>query len=281
MTVQRPLPDARPSRLHSLPPSVVGGRALPLANATLAAREDVTATLAVLVLALDTPLGMFKPGQYVSLGVEHAGELVQRPYSIVSLDRTGTRVELFIRRLPDGKLSNLLWALPAGSLVRVGQARGLFTLDASDGRPRLLIGTGTGLAPLLAMLADAAGRRDATPNVLIHGVSYYAELAYGERIASWMARGVPIDYRPSVSRPHEQRNSGWNGPVGRAETQVERLLLENPALTSSPAYLCGNPDMIEACRRVLVAAGVAPADIRAEQFHPPVGQTPKPSPRPA
>jgi ferredoxin-NADP reductase len=245
-------------------------RPVAVANATLVSRVEVTGTLGVFAVVLDAPLGAYKPGQYVSLGVEHAGELVQRPYSIVSLGRGGTEVELFIRRLPDGRLSNMLWALTVGARVRVGPARGLFALDRDDVRPRLLIGTGTGLAPLLAMLDDACARADTTPNVLIHGVSWFAELAYASRVGDWQARGVPIDYRPTVSRPHERRNSGWEGPVGRAETQVERLLQDNPALADAPAYLCGNPDMIDACRAVLLAGGLAPHDIHAEQFHAPV-----------
>jgi ferredoxin-NADP reductase len=270
MTVQRPLPDMPASRLRGLPPATAGTRQRAAPNATIAARDYVTGTLGVFVVVLDTPLGVYRPGQYVSLGIENGDELVQRPYSIVSLDASGTRVELFVRRLPEGRLSSLLWTIPVGARVRVGPARGLFTLDTGDPRPRLMIGTGTGLAPLLAMLEAAAGRGDTTPNYLIHGVSYFGELAYGERIASWAAAGVPIDYRPTVSRPHEPRNSGWSGPVGRAEAQVELLLRDNRALTSSSAYLCGNPDMIELCRNVLLAAGVAAADIRAEQFHAPL-----------
>lgn len=266
--------------LRALPTRAAAAGARPaVANATLVSRVEVTGTLGVFAVVLDAPLGAYKPGQYVSLGVEVAGEFVQRPYSIVSLDRTGTRVELFIRRLPDGRLSNMLWALALGVRVRVGPARGLFALERDDARPRVLIGTGTGLAPLLAMLDDAAARADTTPNVLIHGVSWFAELAYQARIREWQGRGLPIDYRPTVSRPHERRNLGWSGPVGRAESQVERLLLDNPGLVDAPAYLCGNPDMIDACRRVLLAAGMAPGDIHAEQFHAPVGQTPQPAPR--
>jgi propane monooxygenase reductase subunit len=259
--------------LRELPAAVAAPRPLKAPNATLASREDITGTLAVFVVVLDAPLGAYSPGQYVSIGVESGGALVQRPYSVVALDRGGTRLELFIRRLPDGRLSNLLWALPLGARLHVGPARGLFVMDVMDAlggaRPRLLIGTGTGLAPLLAMLADAAARHDGAPHYLIHGVSYHAELAYGDRIAAWMAGGLPLVYLPTVSRPHERRNAGWSGPTGRAETVVERLLGEKPALTGGTAYLCGNPDMIDSCRRVLIAAGVAPPDIRAEQFHAP------------
>jgi ferredoxin-NADP reductase len=257
--------------MRALPPPVAAARPVKAPNATLASRTDITGTLGVFVVVLDVPLAAYRAGQYVSLGVELGGELVQRPYSIVTLDAAGTRLELFVRRLPDGRLSNKLWALPLGARLHVGPARGLFVLDVQDPRPRLLVGTGTGLAPLLAMLADAAARADKTSTFLVHGVSYHAELAYTERIAGWAARGLPLAYLPTVSRPHERRNSGWSGPTGRAEAQLERLLTESAVARDCVAYLCGNPDMIDSCRRVLVAAGVSAADVHAEQFHAPAG----------
>ena len=274
--IQRPLPERRPlpTRRPLPPPSTADGVSRSVAaNATLAGRYEVTGTLGIFVVVLDAPLAKFEPGQYVSLGVfDDAAGLVQRPYSIVSLDAGGKRLELFIRRLPDGRLSNLLWRQSLGARLRVGPPRGLFSLDAADQRPRLLVGTGTGVAPLLAMLDALAVERDRTPSIFVHGASFHAELAYRERIVGWLARGLDLDYRPTVSRPHDERNAGWRGLVGRAEAQVERLLTESPALArgGSVAYLCGNPDMIAAVSVVLGEAGFAEQDIRVEQFHPPV-----------
>jgi len=270
--VGRPLPERRNFGLSSLPPT---RRTRPLdpPNATLAAFDEVTATLGVFVVVTDKPLGTFRPGQYVSLGVLSGGDFVQRPYSIVSVGPDGTRLEFFIRRLPDGRLSNMLWALAPGARVHIGPVKGLFTLDDGDERPRLMIGTGTGLAPLVAMLDQLHARSDGTPTTLIHGASFHAELAYRDRIARWIDAGLALDYRPTVSRPHEARNSGWSGLIGRAEAQLDRLLDESPWLAAggSVAYLCGNPDMIEACSAVLVERGFGPSDIHVEQFHAPVG----------
>jgi ferredoxin-NADP reductase len=274
--VGRPLPERRGFHLSSLPPT---RRARPLdpPNATLAAREEVTATLGVFVVVTDQPLGKFRPGQYVSLGVISGGEFVQRPYSIVSIGSEGMRLEFFVRRLPDGRLSNMLWALAPGARVHIGPVKGLFTLDDADARPRLMIGTGTGLAPLLAMLDELCARGDSTPTTLIHGASFHAELAYRDRIGGWIEAGLPLDYRATVSRPQEVRNSGWSGLVGRAEGQLQRLLEESPSLSAggSVAYLCGNPDMIEACSAVLVERGFGPSDIHVEQFHAPLGGPPR------
>jgi len=268
--VGRPLPVGRAPVLRELPPTRRTAPG-PKPNATLAARREVTATLGVFTIVADLPLGEFRPGQYASFGVWAADELIQRPYSIVELDSGRTGIELFIRRLPDGRLSNLLWAAPPGERLHVGPVKGLFTLDEADPRPRIMVGTGTGLAPLLAMLGDLAARADRTPSVLIHGASFHAELAFGERVDGWRDGGLPVDYRPTVSRPNETRNAGWLGRTGRAETQLAALLAESPSLAAggSVAYLCGNPDMISACSTVLRAASFAPRDIRVEHFHPP------------
>ena len=267
----RPLPPLATSAIRSLPPQV-RGRHDPVANATLAAREDVTATLAVFVVVLDRPLPKFRPGQYVSLGIADGGKLVQRPYSIVSVDEAGTRLELFIRRLPDGRFSNLLWRQDRGTRLAVGPAKGLFTLDPDDRRPRVLIGTGTGVAPLVAMLEAAAQDGDSHPTVLLQGASFADELVFHDRVAGWVRDGLPLDYRPTVSRSGEPRNASWTGRVGRVESQLVALLDEWRWLRAggSAAYLCGNPDMVTSCSNLLRAAGFAPTDIRVELFHAPL-----------
>ena len=251
----RPLPERQLFRARSLPPTQ---RSRPLAapNATLASATEVTGTLGVFTVVTDRPIGGFRPGQYVSLG------------------EGGTRLEFFVRRLPDGRFSNLLWRQVPGARLLVGPLKGLFTLDAQDRRPRVLIGTGTGLAPLLAMLEAAATAGDHTPTVLVHGASFHAELAYGERIAAFAANGLTLDYRPTVSRPQEKRNAGWGGRTGRAEAQLAQLLEEWRWLRAggSVAYLCGNPDMVAACRAVLIEAGFGERDIRFELFHQPVAE---------
>jgi ferredoxin-NADP reductase len=271
--VGRPLPERRGFPVSSLPPTK---RTRPHAapNATLASAMEVTGTLGIFLVVTDRPIVGFRPGQYVSLGLIDDGELVQRPYSIVSLSQDGTRLEFFVRRLPDGRFSNLLWHQAPGARLLVGPLKGLFTLDADDRRPRVMVGTGTGLAPLLAMLESAAAQGDRTPTVLLHGASFHAELAYGQRIAGFSASGLGLDYRPTVSRPHEARNTGWGGRTGRVEVQLAGLLEEWRWLRAggSVAYLCGNPDMVSACREVLAAAGFADRDIRFELFHQPLGQ---------
>lgn len=253
----------------SLPRVAVDSRPVPETNATIVARHDFTDSMAHFDLEMDTPPGAFKPGQYISLGLIEGGELIQRPYSIVALDRQRQRVELFIRRVRNGALSSRLWVLGAGARVRLGSPKGLFVLDRDDRRQRLFIGTGTGLAPLLAMLDELVSIGDDVPSVLIHGVAYQDEAVYRHRIGAWNRSGMAIDYLPTVSRPDDPRNAGWPGLTGRADAVLRQVLDEWPDVRRGVAYMCGNPDMIESCSAILTEAGLAQADIRAERFNAP------------
>src|SRR4051812_48215577 len=134
--------------VQPLPKPVARPRVAAPPNATLSARRDVTDALAIFYLALDESLVGYRPGQYLSVGIEVGSGLVERPYSIVAIGADATRIELFVRRLPDGRFSNLLWSLAVGDRLSVGKPKGLFTLHEVDSRPRLMIGTGTGVAPL-------------------------------------------------------------------------------------------------------------------------------------
>ena len=158
--------------------------------------------------------------------------------------------------------------------MRVGPAKGLFVLDRDDRRPRLFIGTGTGLAPLLAMLEDLGSRADDCANVLIHGVAYQDEAVYrhSDRRLDPHRPEAGLPAQPSRGRTIRATRAGPGSPAVpmRSWPASSRRW---PDMRGGVAYMCGNPDMIESCTAVLAAGGIATADIRAERFHapPPAG----------
>jgi ferredoxin-NADP reductase len=274
VALRPPLGDRRSlgdvPRLGGLP-SVGGPRParVLVANASLIERRDLTAGLAIFLLRPDAGPLRFQPGQYVSVGLPTEGPPLLRPYSVASPDDGREDMELLIRRADDGALTSRLWTLRRGARLFVGPARGLFTLRADDRRRHLLAAAGTGLAPLMAMLARLAEHPAPPPTTLLHGVSLASELAYGDRLHAWAAQGW-LDYRPSVSRPEHPHNAGWTGRVGRIDGQLELLLAATAADPEGlVAYLCGNDGMVAAARRSLAAAGVPDAAIHAESFTPP------------
>lgn len=241
-------------------------------NATLTARLDLTRGLARFRLRPDAGVPVFKPGQYLSIGLPGPSGPLLRPYSIASAPGDSDELELLIRRLDDGALTTRLWALGPGDRLWVGPPKGLFHLDAAPdpALPHLFLGAGTGLAPVMAMLgALAALAAAARPRaILLQAVTAVPELAYRERIAGW-ARDGWLTHVPTISRPADPANHGWRGAVGRVETHIEPALGAGGLDPSRVrAYACGNDGMVAACRTALAAAGVPEANIRFESFTP-------------
>jgi ferredoxin--NADP+ reductase len=254
--LSRPLPAVAPRR----PPQE-------LANATLVEWHAVGPTAALVTLELDTPLDGYCAGQYVALGVRRPDGWLRRPYSVVSLTRGGRWLELFVRRVAGGALSPLLWQLEPGDRLHAGQPRGLFGLDSGSGRGRLFVGAGTGVAPLLAMLAACAARRDRMPATLIHGAAYAHELVFDDRFERWRSSGLDLRYLPTISRPADPTNEGWGGLVGRAETIIERLTaVATIDVSDTIAYVCGSPPMVANASAALAAIGFTREQIRCERF---------------
>ena len=243
-------------------------------NATLVSRVDLTTAIARFVVRPDAGVPDFKPGQYFAVGLQVDGELVQRPYSTASPAGTADEVEFLVRRVGTGTFTPHLWGLAPGGRVWLGPPKGLFTLQPDDERTHLLISTGTGLAPFVSM-AEALVRSTAEAEsgpaqrpriVVVHGVSYAAELAYRDRLEAWSARGR-LSYVPSVSRPDDPANAGWSGATGRTESILHRVCDQ---LSLRPddtvAYICGNPEMVEAATQILIGRGFPEPSVIRENY---------------
>lgn len=251
------------------------------ANATLVARQNLTASVARFVVRPDGGVPPFKPGQYFALGLRVDGApLLQRPYSTASPAGAVDELEFLIRRIATGAFTPRLWGISPEARVWLGPPRGLFTLRPDDRRTHLLVATGTGLAPFISM-ADTLLRTEPTSAgdarlvhrpvdeprvVVVHGVSHRAELAYRERLETW-ARAGRLAYVPTLSRPADPANAGWTGATGRTETVLARVcetLEIDPE--RSVAYVCGNPGMIEAVTEVLRGRGFAETAVVREHY---------------
>lgn len=236
----------------------------PPPNATIVARTDLGPTMARFSIAPDEGVPAFAPGQYFAIGLELGGRLVQRPYSAASAAGDAT-LEFLVRLVPGGELTPALWSAGPGRRVRLGPPKGLFRLSEAHDGATLLLGTGTGIAPLVAMARALRG--SARPTVLVHGVARVDELAYGEVLASWAGATADRAYVPAISRPADDSNAGWRGRTGRLDAVVPEVLAElelRPA--GVMAYLCGSPAMIEGVGASLRELGVPAHAIRSEAF---------------
>ncbi len=240
-------------------------------NATVTGRSDLTDALTFLEVRPDDGPAAFIPGQYFTLGVLAGEKLVQRPYSVASsARRIAEGYELFIRLIPGGALTPLLFRMREGDRLSIRGPKGRFTLAPNDERTHLLVATGCGIAPFMSMLRTLRDDHATRRIVLLHGVSYARELAYRlflEDLAADPARACT--YVPTVSRSSAPENAAWRGSVGRVET-VLPMLWDELHLTArdTVAYVCGNPDMTAAIKGILTERGIDRLQIHTEDYWP-------------
>jgi ferredoxin--NADP+ reductase len=256
----------------------------PQYNASLVARSDETESLGYFTIKFDGDATPFEPGQYMTIGVFVEGEpgvpprMVQRPYSVASdpgvADAEG--YELYIRLVQGGQFTPLLWRLPLGHRMRMIGPKGKFTLEPDDDRTHLFISSGTGNAPFVAMMRDLLEAGAPRRAVFLNGVSYQGDLGYRTLVEDWERSGdYPVTYVPTVSRPNDPANAGWNGRTGRVESIVAPVC-EELGLTpeNTIAYICGNPDMILSAEATLLGRGFAEPQVKKELYWP-KGKEPK------
>lgn len=240
-------------------------------NATLVRRVDQTDDLAYFWVRFSGEPVPFEPGQYMTIGVFADGKLVQRPYSVASAPvAAGDGYEFYVRLVPIMRFTMLLWRLPVGHEMRMIGPKGKFTLEDDDDRTHLYISTGTGIAPFIAMMRQTAASGDARRTVLLHGCSYVDELGYRELLEGWQRGGeYPLRYVPTISRPHDPRNAGWTGRIGRAESVVAAVCDDlELAPERTVVYICGNPEMILNAEEVLIRRGFPEFHVKKELYWP-------------
>jgi ferredoxin/flavodoxin---NADP+ reductase len=203
----------------------------------------------------------FVPGQYATLGVEHEGRRVERPYSIVS-SPAEEEIEFFLELVPEGALTPLLHKLqPGDSLLMRKVPKGRFSIDTQNERKNhLLISTVTGVAPFVSYVRTLhkdwkEGRFDGSHKLyLLNGASRPWEFGYKDELSRF-AEEIPwFTYVPTVSRPWD--HADWPGEIGRAD-DVLRKYADQWGLDSANtiAYLCGHPEMIEHSKAILKRRG--------------------------
>ena len=103
----------------------------------------------------------FEPGQYMTIGLEVDGKILQRPYSVASapIDAGTEGYEMYVRLVPIIRFTTALWRVPVGQRMRMIGPKGRFMLEPADTRTHLFVSTGTGIAPFISMMRQTLRRR--------------------------------------------------------------------------------------------------------------------------
>lgn len=216
----------------------------------------------------------FVPGQFIQVHFHYGdGTATRRSYSLATIHDhalgPGEAVEIAVSYVPGGAATALFEGLDEGETVDASGPYGRFVLMPADTNRRyLLIGTGTGVTPYRAML-PLIGQLIAERGievVLLFGARSPQELLYGEEFRAFADAHPGFRFVPCFSRELPAADS----PHAHADVRhgyVQNFLAEfAPDPATDIAYLCGNPDMVDACFESLKEAGLEVKQIRREKY---------------
>jgi ferredoxin-NADP reductase len=217
----------------------------------------------------------FVPGQFIQIHFTYAdGTATKRSYSRATIHDhamgPGEAVEIAVSYVPGGAATALFEGLDVGGSVNASGPFGRFCLMPQDANRRyLLIATGTGVTPYRAMLPELERliAERGIRAVLLFGARTPAELLYGDEFRAFASRH-PDHFRfvPCFSRELPAQGSAQAHADVR-HGYVQQFLDEfTPDATGDIAYLCGNPNMVDACFEALKGHGLAVAQIRREKY---------------
>ena len=210
-------------------------------------------------LVLETPGLAFTPGQYVDLWVpDDSG--ARRSFSMANLPGED-RIELIIRRYPEGRFSALLDGdiKPGDELAFTGPYGSLHVHDSE--RPILMIAGGSGMAPVLSLLRELARTECQRPVRFFYGAQTEADLFGVDEIAELGGRLGDFRFTPVVG--------------GFVHEAVD------DELSQPDVYMCGPPPMVEAAEAMLARRRVDEQRIFVDKFTTSADASPAPEPEPA
>jgi ferredoxin-NADP reductase len=205
-----------------------------------------------------------KAGQHVDVRLTAPdGYQAQRSYSIASAPED-ERLMLTVERLEDGEVSPYLTdVLVAGDKLEFrGPIGGYFTWEAREGGPLLLIGGGSGVAPLMAMLRHRAAVGSHVPTRLLYSSRSYEEIIYRRELENLAARDGSLDVIHTLTRSRPQ---GWSG----YDRRIDAAMLAEVAWAPEErplAFVCGPTPSVEAVAGGLVVLGHDTARVKTERF---------------
>lgn len=203
----------------------------------------------------------FRPGQYIEFILQGG---LRRSYSIANdplrqdevLGTGQPGIELHIRHVPGGVFTDHVFtALKERDILRLEGPYGSFFLREDSVRPLILLASGTGLAPLKAIVEALQRLRSSRPAWLYWGCRRPADL-YLHRWAESVAAEAPwLHYVPVLSEPTPADD--WRGRTGFVHRE---LMLDFPDLSAHQVYACGSPAMVDAAQHDLPAHCGLPAE---------------------
>lgn len=197
----------------------------------------------------------YLPGQYLDV-IGEGG--LRRSYSIANAQREDGKLELQIREVEQGMMSQYWFgSAKHNDLLRLEGPLGTFCLRDKEAGTIVFLATGTGIAPVKAMLEQLLGNPELAAGKKIY--VYWGGRHPGDIYWTPQLEGLNAEFIPVLSRAH----ADWPGRTG----YVQKALLDDGIeLADAVIYACGSEDMIHSARDALTAAGLPAKHFYSDAF---------------
>lgn len=184
----------------------------------------------------------YHPGQFISLFAEKDGKSISRPYSIASPPEQKDALELCVKVVEGGFMSNYLHRVAPGTKLKAIAPLGTFVLLEPPDYPirdTVFVSTGTGIAPFISMASHMFSMDYDVDIHMVFGVRYIHDLIYMDLLQKWERQHPNFHLYVTLSRPE---NSGWNGRSGYVQKIIENEITDHE---EKDVYICGLHNMVE------------------------------------
>ncbi|MGG4679106.1 MULTISPECIES: FAD-binding oxidoreductase [Providencia] len=222
----------------------------------IASIQQVTNDIIILTLRLP-PTANFEylSGQYIDLSFKN----LKRSYSIANTKASSNELELHIRKVPAGQMSDLLFnQFKENQLMRIEGPKGTFFAHKNE-KPLILLATGTGIAPIKAIVEQLIHENDPREIYIYWGMQYEYEL-YCENIKQYASKYDHISFHPVLSR-----DNNWQGHKGYVQHAV---ITDFNSLTGVEIYACGSLQMIQQAKELFTEHGLPSNAFYSDAFTP-------------
>ena len=216
----------------------------------------------VAVLKLQLPANQsfqYHAGQYVEFILRDGA---RRSYSMASAPELAQGVmELHIRHMPGGRFTDHVFgAMKEKEILRMEGPFGTFFLREDSARPVVMLASGTGFAPIKALIEHMEAKGLTRPTVLYWGARQAADLYLRDWAEAAAVRLPWLRFVPVLSEP----DADWSGRTGLVHQAV---MADLPDLSGHQVYACGAPVMVQSAQRDFVAAcGLPEEEFFADAF---------------
>jgi CDP-4-dehydro-6-deoxyglucose reductase len=210
----------------------------------------------VMVIKLQLPANdtmRYHAGQYIEFILRDGS---RRAYSMANAPHNGPGVELHVRHMPGGKFTDHVFtAMKEKEILRVEGPFGSFFLREDSGKPMILLASGTGFAPIKAVIEHMQFKGIARPATLYWGGRRPSDLYLDDWVRSRLDEMPNLSYVPVISDALPEDN--WTGRTGF----VHRAVLEDfPDLSGHQVYACGATIVVDSARAEYSAKAKLPPD---------------------